>query len=511
METELKLESDSATFDVLADHPLLQRYRRGEPQTRVLHSVYFDTDDQALRDAGFTLRVRSNGRGYVQTIKEEKVGGFARGEWERDIAGNRPESGAAKGTALAGLFARRKLRKRLKPIFETTVTRTVHRLEDGPWEVELAVDQGHISAGPRQAPLGEIELELKRGDPTELFALARALREVLPLHLGVRSKAERGYALLADAPVEAVKAEPPNLQSGMTSGEAIQAIGRSCLTHLLRNRPVLLQSRDAEAIHQMRVALRRLRAAISLFRDVLADDKRDPLKARLKSLTNQLSNARDADQFLEKVAWPVFERHSGEPGMEQMIAFYRHRRDDAFEAAVEAVSAREFDDLALDVEAWIETGAWISSEAAARPFDETAADVLGARHRKLIKEARHLDRLDPAERHRMRIQAKKLRYGIEFVDGVWTGRVVNARRKGMQNALERMQDSLGELHDIAVGRLSQRALACEPPDSLSPALARLRAYAVGIVVGDRCAKSEPLIAVAQQAYQDFADCRRFWG
>src|SRR5271166_3085259 len=198
-EIELKLEVPAAGLARLARSSLVRTAGK-EPSKRssTLVSVYYDTDKLKLRNKGLSLRVRRAGRRHVQTIKQDANASaalFTRNEWERDIAGTQPDLDAARDTALAPLLSR-KLRRGLKPVFETRVRRTVIPILRGESEIELTIDEGRVHAGSQSSPLCEVELELKRGESTELFKLARALADEVPLQLSVKSKAEQGYALI---------------------------------------------------------------------------------------------------------------------------------------------------------------------------------------------------------------------------------------------------------------------------------------------------------------------------
>ena len=135
------------------------------------------------------------------------------------------------------------------------------------------------NADRKSSPLCEVELELKRGQAADLFELAKKLAEEVPVQLAVKSKADRGYALLTSERPAAIKAAPVALVPDTDVQCAFQIITRACLHQLLANRPVMLDS-DPEGLHQMRVALRRLRAAISLFSDIADGSTNKCVKGR---------------------------------------------------------------------------------------------------------------------------------------------------------------------------------------------------------------------------------------
>jgi triphosphatase len=227
-EVELKLEVPAHSFYRLARSALLRAARKKSSKPATLVSVYFDTANLKLRNKGLSLRVRRIGRRHVQTIKRENgesAALFARDEWEHPISGRQPDLDVAQDAALGPMFGK-KLRRGLKPIFETRVRRTVYPIQSGVSEIELTVDKGKVEAGRQSSPLCEVELELKRGESAELFKLARMLAEEVPIQLAVKSKAERGYMLIAGEAPQAVKAAPTRHALRRSRGIAPNA-GRS--------------------------------------------------------------------------------------------------------------------------------------------------------------------------------------------------------------------------------------------------------------------------------------------
>jgi len=194
-ELEIKLEVAPASVPSLKKIPLI-RTLKTRPRRTTETSVYFDTEKQKLRKNGLLLRVRRIGNRYIQTIKADAHAGLLeRNEWEAEIAGEQPDLSLADGTALAPLVSG-KLRRQLRPLFETRVRRTVYPLSDDKRSIALTIDQGKIDTGTRSAPLCEIELELKRGSEAELFDIAREISGALAAQLaqeqiGTRLRARR--------------------------------------------------------------------------------------------------------------------------------------------------------------------------------------------------------------------------------------------------------------------------------------------------------------------------------
>src|SRR5262249_21736345 len=134
---------------------------------------------------------------------------------------------------LKAALKRGRLTKRLKPLFAVRVDRASGMVRERGAEIELSLDLGEVETEAGRALLGEIELELKRGRPKRLFEIAERLFEAAPLRLSARSKAEAGFDLIEG--LDAVKASPVSLDRDMTAAAAFQRIGRSCLSHYLRN------------------------------------------------------------------------------------------------------------------------------------------------------------------------------------------------------------------------------------------------------------------------------------
>ena len=242
-EIEIKLAIPPASVPRLKQVPLLRALAQpAKSETEV--SVYFDTDKHKLYKKGLMLRVRRIGDRYIQTIKATRASAlFERDEWESEIPGEMPDLRLARGTALEPLLGH-KLRRELRPLFETRVRRTTYPIGNGKSDIALTLDKGKIVVGRRSAPLCELELELKRGEEGELFDVARDLARALPAQLAIKSKSERGYDLLEGRDAAAVKAVPVDLQAGTSTRAGFRAIGHACLKQVIGNEPALLAGRS---------------------------------------------------------------------------------------------------------------------------------------------------------------------------------------------------------------------------------------------------------------------------
>jgi inorganic triphosphatase YgiF len=507
-ETEIKLELPRSAVGRLEKIALLRDLK--EPKHRETYvSVYFDTNKLHLKKHGFTFRVRRVGDRYVQTIKAERPG-LDRDEWETDIPDNKPDLAAARNTGLA-LVLSKKVERRLRPIFETRVRRTIYPLGDEA--TGLTLDVGKIDTGEASSPLCEVEVETKHGDKTKLFKIANKIARATPAQLALKSKAQRGYELVANDRDATAKADPIALPPGLTTREAFRAIGYSCLKQVIDNKPALFNG-DPEGVHQMRVGLRRLRSAISLFADIVDGPQTDTIKQDLKWLTDELGPARELEVFIAKVITPAQQHPKRWRGLSRISHDFVHRRAAAVEQAQEVVRSERFRCLMLDVASWLEIGEWTAPdddlvrERGDMPIETSAPAQLTLRWKKIRKKGRNLAKLDPRSRHKLRIQAKKMRYALDFYASIFEGST--RRRETFRSALKDMQDCLGELNDITVHRDLAAGVVGRSVRRRRNAGDPTRTFAVGLLTGQEYGRLDTVLAAAEEAYAELADCKPFW-
>jgi len=508
-EIEVKLEVDPTSLPALNKIPLF-RTLKAVPRRSAEVSVYFDTDKQKLRKKGLMLRVRRKGGRYIQTIKAaSNTGLFERDEWETEIAGKEPDLSQANGTALEPLLTHR-LRRRLKPFFETRVRRTLYPVVDEARAIALTVDRGTLDTGSHSLPLCEIELELDRGTVTELFDVARQLVRALPARLALKSKSERGYEAIDGKLETPVKAASIDLPAGANTRDAFKMIGLGCLKQIINNEAALIRG-DPEGVHQMRVGLRRLRAAMSLFAVLLRDQQTAAMKAELRWLAGELGPARELEVLVNRVAAPMKRQRRRWGGMPSLSRELAEKRDAALTRAQDAVKSGRFRALTLETAAWLQAGLWTNPQVdlvrdrGDLPIAVFAVEQLTRRWRKVRKKGKALAQLDAPSRHKLRIQAKKLRYAAEFFAGLFARRRAVKRRKQFLNALGRLQNGLGDLNDIAVHEKRIAAIGIRRQRS-NPS----RAFAAGLLTGLEDARIGPAMIVATEAYADFAKVKPFW-
>jgi inorganic triphosphatase YgiF len=514
-EIELKFEIDPAAADRLEQVLLVRPGAKTAPRSAKLLSVYYDTPACELMQAGYGLRVREAAGKRIQTVKAEADGLSVRGEWESEIGDGGLDAEALKKTPLGQLLD--DLDGAPRPVFATRVERTVYLARQGRSRIEAALDRGAVEADGRALPLCELELELKSGPPAGLYDLARRLAQAAPLRLSFVSKAERGYRLLSGQTVgEAVRQAKVKLKRGMTTRQAFQAVAASALRQWTANAGVLAVARRPEALHQMRVGLRRLRTAMKLFEPVVADDAYARLAAELEWLAGELDQGRDTDVLIEETFRPAAGRLHAVTGMAGLGDRLLRGRTHAYDRVVETLGQPRHLNLVIDMAAWIDCGRWADpndarfAALADRPVEATAGEGLDKLRRQVKTRGKGLKRLPPERRHKLRIRAKRLRYALEFFAGLYPE--AKSERKAMLEILLRLQDGLGALNDSQVALTRGLALAEGGGRAAreSEAEGHQQAYAAGLAVGLRLAQESALLDRAAADHDALMDIKPFW-
>jgi triphosphatase len=437
-----------------ADLPRLRRALEamtpdGNTAPARLVSTYYDTADRALARRGWVLRVRQRDGNFIQTVKSTGIEGetlLARGEWEDPVASAQPDPQAGD----SGRFLTPDIADRLNPLFRTEVTRRVTDLSPAPGiRIEAAIDRGEIRA-PGNGPIeriGEIELELNSGPVTALYDLALQLLASVPLRLELRSKSDRGCRLAAGRPsAAAARAEPFALDPLLSADTALQHIGRACLVQAIRNEDAIRAGR-ADGVHQMRVAVRRLRAALSGFREILPVEQRRWACDELRWLAGVLGDARNFDVFISVLLGPVRDQL---PRARQLDAALGRRRRAAYTAARRAIRSPRYTALMLRLLRWFDSCGWREGDGATGdpcpPIGEIAPQLLDRRRRAAKKTGKGFARQSPQERHKLRIALKKLRYTSELLGALYDASEV----RKFTERLKQLQDDLGLANDVRV-------------------------------------------------------------
>jgi triphosphatase len=486
VETELKFRVAPRKLPSLTKVRLAGAHR-GDRSEQNLVSTYFDTTKHKLKRNGVSLRVRQADDSYVQTIKAGMSGILARGEWETRLDRATPDLAKAEQTPLEKLLTK-KLHRKLKPVFRTSVRRMAQPIRTRRSEIELAVDRGSITSGRRSTPIAEFELELKGGNPADLFRLARNLERKTGAELELRSKSEKGYQLAGGGRESASYAEPIRLDRKMSANRAFTVIAASTFRHFATNADAV-RNLDAEAIHQMRVGLRRTRAAISIFDDVLPRAGIAKIKRELRWLTRELAPAREIDVFLKERVPPITKEEPPKRGARAIEEKLAARRAKAFKRASQAIGSRRFRSLLIDMLEWIETRKTPSNED--NSIGPYAAELLDRRIKKARRQGKRLTELSPKQRHKLRIKIKKIHYAVDFFECLYAASD-NKEIAQLSNRLKTVQSALGALNDFMTHRKIAMEAALDAPQTNR----RAQAFTSGFLIGQEQEAAKGLLKAA---------------
>ena len=505
-EVELKLLAPQGTLEKLREAPVIVQHARNRGAFHRLETVYYDTPERLLFQHGMSLRVRRSGKHFIQTLKLlPNIGQpLTRRQWEASVDGVTPDLARLPADEVGGPMTTL-TNDALVPVFATKVRRHARQLDLPDASVEIVFDEGTIEAGARQEVLSEIELELKSGNAGVLFDLGTQLLDAAPLKVGTRSKAERGYALAFDVVQPAAKAEPVGISAEHVVDDVIAKLVGACWHHLLKNHTVAEKGVDPEGVHQMRIALRRLRTICALFRRDIPSPAFQAVNSEARWLMQQLGPARDWDVFAETTiarlvtAAPDVDLVGLREAVEQ-------QRKSSYAALRTVLADARCSRFLLSLGHMVERRGWrneIDSEALAvlsQPMPTLADKILTRLHRKARKRGAHFRQLKTDAQHDLRIDLKKLRYAAEFFLPLYAA---HAPAKRYVRRLARLQASLGRARDIASTRILVDAIRQDDQPALY--------LAIGAVTGWLARDQIAIAKTLRKRWRRFKATPAFWG
>lgn len=502
-ETELKILLSPDQEKRLRASPALREMSTGPARTRRLLSIYYDTEDHALRANGYSLRLRRVGRQWIQTLKcvttPIQNGLSTPEEVEYPVRGQRldlsriPDDNLREdviGLAKPGLG----------PVARTEFNRTERRIEPSHGvAASFVIDQGEVSAGSRAAPLVEAEIELESGSPADLYAIAGKVIRLGPVRYSATSKSERALALLRETPDDAPmlrKARRVDLATVGSVEVAASRILAEARDHAQSNFVRIVDTDDPSGPHQARVALRRFRTGLSAFRKVLG-----PAGVSLNDAARQIGGVvgalRDLDVLIDETLATFATAYPQEHGF-ATLAKTLHDRRERTRADVRAYMAGPH------ATAFV----FHAAEVSARLAEETgrkktlpghAAKVMDKRLRAVAEYGERIETLTIDERHEMRKALKKLRYSADML-----GMVYGDEALGYVRVIKPLQKVLGALNDAAAAEMM--LTGPDAPDTMDTHAQR----AVGLILGQLDARAEMLWPRAMAGWRTLADTRPFW-
>ncbi len=457
-EVELKLVFPASHRAALLKHPLL----KGKSQTKKLINQYVDTQDSQLHHQRIAVRVRQQGNTWLQTVKcaAQREGGLtSRPEWETPFNGNFDFS-VVGDTTTRKLLERLHQEGQLRPVFETNFVRRTWAIQ-GPSGATVLVmlDEGEIRSGKNKIALRELELESTGGPSSDLFDIAWALSDKVALRPESLSKAERGYRLGSNEPTLPAPALPSPLRSGMGAPAAPSTVLQACLAHYQANEAGAMSTDSSlprfEYQHQMRIALRRMNAALHLFANYIPADTAAQIQTISRALQKQLARPR-ALHIAQGATAAALEHHSGAPQAIRPLQTKLQTR--------QAVQLAQFD-------AWLHNFEYARSllklteilhqlpnlgskrnVCAAKPLLKHLQRRIKSQQEKLTRRARGiLKQLDAKklpsantalQLHTLRLKIKRLRYQLAFCAPILK------QHEKLTHHLARLQQQLGIMTDL---------------------------------------------------------------
>ncbi|GCE82647.1 CYTH and CHAD domain-containing protein [Komagataeibacter diospyri] len=496
-ETELKLLFTDQAHALLDRHFAAINGEKGCKKHLV--TTYYDSPDLLLRQSGLSLRIRRAGRQRIQTLKATGEGNqlaLDRREWEWVIKSDRPDLSVLSETPFGPQITA--LQEKLLPVWVSDVHRTTHIFRHERALVEAAIDEGCVRAGSARDMVRELELEIREGPVRVLYDLALALQAVVPLRLGVLTKAERGYRLLTGAPAVSVRNGRPLLSGKITLADGFSILIRSGLNTLINNQPAA-EAGDPEGIHQMRVAIRQLRTMLQMI--AYKDQDRSVLnlfQSELRRIGRELGEARDWDVLCLQTLPAAFATHDEGDLIRMLTDVAQEKRTAAHQQLRRELETPALTTLILSLAAWIEETAFPGGkDGQAVSLSHIVPKRLDRLARRVKGRGKHIRGLSPQERHALRKSLKKLRYGVNYFSALYPAHAVKTYVKRCKKLLRH----LGEINDATVaatliGTLGETHLEIAP--------------VVGIFARWNDKRQRHALRSLASAWKVFRDTELFW-
>lgn len=440
--------------------------------TATLDDTYFDTPDWRIHRARYTCRLRRKNGAAELTLKAmaEAEGGIrSRREITAALPGAEADPLAAPGRAGEALRAVCG-RQPLQPLFRLVTTRTTYHVADDQGRLaEVALDETAIPLeGEEPARLTRVEVEVPPGALDRARPFVDAMVAACSLGPAATAKFEAALVATGLRPPPAPDFGPEGVDPSMTAGHVAYAVLRKQFRVFLANEPGTRLGEDIEALHDMRVATRRLRAAMAAFRPYLSP-RLLAFRDQFGWVAGALGQVRDLDVQLERMdewraGFPPERAHT----LDAIEALLRRRRDAARRRMLQVLDSRRYERLCERFAAVLRAGPPRSIAPGRVPILAVAPDLVERRYRKVRRLGDRIKKSSPPEAyHLLRIEAKKLRYALEFVGNGIYGRPAlefSARVTALQDVLGLHQDAyvaiemLEELAESAGRRLEPAAL-----------------------------------------------------
>jgi CHAD domain-containing protein len=483
MELELGLDPDDAAR--LSRLALLAPLKSGRARSRAVRIIWHDSPDRALAQQGLALAEQRP----LWRLEQLRPGTE---HWPPGAPA--PLLGSGRTAAALG----QTLPDPLVPlaVFDGRASSQGLAMEQGPVGMTLLNGAVRTLTGDRR--ISRLRLE---GAPEPVQSLAISLAGELRLAVPRAGLAAEALAAAAGAALVPRREGAPELPSGLSVADAFAyAVGHLCDVILYFAPPAAAGTDGPEPVHQMRVAVRRLRSAIKVFRHAVQGSAVDAADAGLKALAAKLGPTRDWDVFVTETVAGVAAAFPAEPRLERLLSAAERRRRACHDELRDFLSGADFRRIGIELACLAgEQGqpAMVGVGEPAEPMvalEDFAARVLHKRRKKLIAVDDDLAALEPPALHGIRLHAKRLRYAAEIFAPLYPGKATHRFIRG----LSRLQDRLGTFNDAAVAA------------GLVAELTGSHAFATGLVLGFVGAHSGGTRQQIDKAWQKFQRLKPFW-
>ena len=484
--------------------------QQGKVVRQRLQASYFDTPGGALAKSGIVVRLRKEGRRWVQTAKGPTADLLARLEHNAPISTQprgvvpTPDLSRHHGTPVghaidqALALKARASYPSLELLYTTDIQRVTTNVAVNGSVIELAFDQGRVFTTTATQTICELEVELKEGLPLDAVTLARQWRSSHGLWLSTIAKSMKGQRLGQAVPSAAVTSAVPisfaRDAGDVSQPEVFNAVVANCLSQILPNMSELASCSESgsmhpDHIHQLRVGLRRLRTALQELGKLFETPNAiGPLGAAALVSTFRALGAHRDQGNLELVLQPQL-LAAGGPLVQLGKA------DGMLPEVVDVggvIRAENFQDALLETIGFLYREIPHPAKSAELP-QKLMVRRLAKLHRQALEDGKKFLDLDEAHQHGVRKTLKRLRYLIEFAKPLFSARKVNR----MLAALKPVQDALGLYNDELMALHAWRALAASDAQAW---------FGIGWLT----ARKQPNAKRCLKEIKAFADIKPFW-
>jgi CHAD domain-containing protein len=475
MQLELGLDPDDAKR--LARLPMLKPLRHGKARSQVVRCIWHDSPDRELARQGLALAEQRPGWRLERLVPDTET-------W----APGAPVPVLATGRSVADLGLTLP-----EPLVPTAA------LEGRTLSLGLVTEQGPVTLALLNGTVRAVATERR----VSRLWLEGSVEAVQPLALGLASELDAGVPCASVAALAAAVATgakppprhegPPDLPPGQTVAESFAHVVGHLTDVILHFAPAAAEGNEGpEPVHQMRVAVRRLRSALKVFHHAISHPHLVTVDRRLKALAGKLAPTRDWDVFVTETITPVTEAFAGEARMARLLAAVERRRRTCHDELREFLGSVEFRCLGIELACLAGTPMPVVDEA---PLATFAAGVLDKRLNRVLQTEDDIAALEPSALHALRLRAKRLRYAAEIFAPLFPSKLTHR----FIRRLSGLQDRLGTMNDGAVAA------------SLLGELANgNHAFATGLVLGFIAARNRDTRARIDKGWRKFHHAAHFW-